>query len=84
MLSTKLDPLKFLGLTLKSAGFLLEVGTFCILFLLFSAVSRNAYAINAEVRRQFKEIPGLNEGKEDVCRLVTKCVDMQHRPLFKG
>ena len=48
---------------------------------LFSAlvmlgVSRNAFRMIEEVRRQFKEIPGLKEGKEGVKPDYARCVDI--------
>jgi len=48
---------------------------------LFSAmvmlgVSKNAFIMIEEVRRQFKEIPGLKEGKEGVKPDYARCVDI--------
>ncbi|HIE13805.1 TPA: sodium-translocating pyrophosphatase [Candidatus Bathyarchaeota archaeon] len=48
---------------------------------LFSAmvmlgVSKNAYRMIEEVRRQFREIPGLREGREGVKPDYAKCVDI--------
>jgi len=48
---------------------------------LFSAlvmlgVSKNAFRMIEEVRRQFREIPGLKEGKEGVKPDYAKCVDI--------
>jgi len=48
---------------------------------LFSAmvmlgVSKNAFRMIEEVRRQFKEIPGLKEGKEGVKPDYARCVDI--------
>jgi len=40
------------------------------------AVGRAAFAMIEEVRRQFKEIPGLLEGKEGVKAEYAKCVDI--------
>ncbi|NWG10525.1 sodium-translocating pyrophosphatase [Candidatus Bathyarchaeota archaeon] len=39
-------------------------------------VGRNAERMIAEIRRQFKEIPGLREGKEGVKPDYAKCVDI--------
>jgi K(+)-stimulated pyrophosphate-energized sodium pump len=39
-------------------------------------VGRNAERMIAEIRRQFKEIPGLKEGKADVKPDYAKCVDI--------
>lgn len=66
---------------------ILNVGTIVGLFLgamfpyLFSAmtinaVTRAAYAMIEEVRRQFREIPGLREGREDAKPEYAKCVDI--------
>jgi K(+)-stimulated pyrophosphate-energized sodium pump len=48
---------------------------------LFSAlvmlgVSKNAFRMIEEVRRQFREIPGLKEGREDAKPDYAKCVDI--------
>jgi len=40
------------------------------------AVSKNAFKMIEEVRRQFREIPGLREGKEGVKPDYARCVDM--------
>jgi K(+)-stimulated pyrophosphate-energized sodium pump len=50
--------------------------------LLFGAVSKCAFEMIAEVRRQFKEIPGLMEGKADPDS--TTCVDISTRSAIKG
>lgn len=39
-------------------------------------VGRNAFRMIEEVRRQFREIPGLREGKEGVKPDYTRCVDI--------
>ena len=41
-----------------------------------SAVGKAAFAMIGEVRRQFREIPGLLEGKEGVRAEYAKCVDI--------
>jgi len=86
MLSTKLDPAKVSLADPKILAGCLIGGMIPFVFcsLLFSAVSRNAYAIIAEVRRQFKEIPGLREGKEDVMPDSTKCVDIAAKAAVQG
>ncbi len=50
--------------------------------LLFGAVSKCAFEMIAEVRRQFKEIPGLMEGKVEPDS--TRCVDISTRSAIKG
>ncbi|MEM2099043.1 MAG: sodium-translocating pyrophosphatase [Candidatus Bathyarchaeia archaeon] len=44
--------------------------------LLMLGVGRNAERMIAEIRRQFREIPGLREGKEGVKPDYAKCVDI--------
>jgi len=44
--------------------------------LTMNAVGRAAFAMIGEVRRQFKEIPGLLEGREGVRADYAKCVDI--------
>jgi K(+)-stimulated pyrophosphate-energized sodium pump len=44
--------------------------------LLMLGVSKNAFRMIEEVRRQFREIPGLKEGKEGVKPDYAKCVDI--------
>ncbi|MBI4831518.1 MAG: sodium-translocating pyrophosphatase [Candidatus Lindowbacteria bacterium] len=50
--------------------------------LLFGAVSKCAFQMIAEVRRQFREIKGLMEGKADPD--PTTCVDISTRSAIKG
>ena len=50
--------------------------------LLFGAVSKCAFQMIAEVRRQFKEIPGLMEGTADPDS--TRCVDISTASAIKG
>ena len=52
--------------------------------LLFRAVGACANAMIAEVRRQFKDIPGLREGKPGVHPDSNKCVDIAARGAVKG
>ncbi|MCA1900939.1 MAG: sodium-translocating pyrophosphatase [Candidatus Hydrogenedens sp.] len=86
MLSAKLDPSKVSLIDPKILAGCLIGGMIPFVFcsLLFGAVSKNAYAIIAEVRRQFKEIPGLKEGKEDVMPDSKKCVDIATQSAIKG
>jgi K(+)-stimulated pyrophosphate-energized sodium pump len=46
-------------------------------------VGRNAERMIAEIRRQFKEIPGLKEGKPGVKPDYAKCVDIATRGALK-
>jgi len=55
---------------------------------LFSAlvmlgVGKNAFRMIEEVRRQFREIPGLREGREDVKPDYARCVDIATRGALK-
>jgi K(+)-stimulated pyrophosphate-energized sodium pump len=50
--------------------------------LLFGAVSKCAFQMIAEVRRQFREIKGLMEGKADPD--PTTCVDISTRSAIRG
>ena len=52
--------------------------------MLFRAVGRAAYAMIDEVRRQFRVIPGLKEGKEGVYPDSAKCVDIATRGALNG
>ncbi len=86
MLSAKLDPAKVSLIDPKILAGCLIGGMIPFVFcsLLFGAVSKNAYSIIAEVRRQFKEIPGLKEGKEDVMPDSKTCVDIATQSAIKG
>jgi K(+)-stimulated pyrophosphate-energized sodium pump len=52
--------------------------------MLFRAVGKCADTMILEVRRQFKEIPGLKEGKEGVMPDSTTCVDIATKGAIKG
>jgi K(+)-stimulated pyrophosphate-energized sodium pump len=52
--------------------------------MLFRAVGSCAETMIEEVRRQFREIPGLREGKEGVYPDSTKCVDIATQGAIKG
>ena len=60
-------------------------GMFPFLFaaMTINAVGRAAFKMIEEVRRQFKEIPGLREGKEGVVPDYTKCVDIATTAALK-
>jgi len=46
-------------------------------------VGRNAFRMIEEIRRQFREIPGLKEGKEGVKPDYARCVDIATRGALK-
>ena len=52
--------------------------------MLFRAVGKCADTMILEVRRQFREIPGLKEGKEGVHPDSTKCVDIATKGAING
>ncbi|MEA3365856.1 MAG: sodium-translocating pyrophosphatase, partial [Candidatus Hydrogenedentes bacterium] len=52
--------------------------------MLFRAVGRCADKMILEVRRQFREIPGLREGKEGVMPDSTTCVDIATKGAING
>jgi len=60
-------------------------GMFPFLFssLAIKAVGRAAYKMIEEVRRQFKEIPGLKEGKESARADYATCVDISTKAALK-
>ncbi|MBC7253523.1 MAG: sodium-translocating pyrophosphatase [Actinobacteria bacterium] len=60
-------------------------GMFPFLFssMAIKAVGRAAYDMIEEVRRQFREIPGLKEGKEGVRAEYARCVDISTRAALK-
>ncbi len=60
-------------------------GMFPFLFssMAIKAVGRAAYSMIEEVRRQFREIPGLREGKEGVRAEYARCVDISTRAALK-
>jgi len=86
MLSAKLDPAKVSLIDAKILAGMIIGGMIPFVFcaMLFNAVSKNAYDMIAEVRRQFREIPGLKEGKEDVMPDSKRCVDIATQSAIKG
>jgi len=60
-------------------------GMFPFLFssMAIKAVGRAAYDMIEEVRRQFREIPGLREGKEGVRPEYARCVDISTKAALK-
>lgn len=70
--------------SIKVLSGLLIGGMLPVLFssLLFEAVKKEAFEIVAEVRRQFKEIPGIMDGKEEPDSKT--CVDIATKGAIKG
>ena len=60
-------------------------GMFPFLFssMAIKAVGRAAYSMIEEVRRQFRDIPGLKEGKEGARAEYAKCVDISTKAALK-
>ncbi|HUW62381.1 MAG TPA: sodium-translocating pyrophosphatase [Candidatus Bathyarchaeia archaeon] len=86
MLAAKLSPVDVSLLDPQILAGILIGGMLPFLFssLLFRAVGGCAYAMIEEVRKQFREIPGLREGKAGVHPDSTKCVDIATRGAIKG
>lgn len=72
-----MDPMVIVGLFI---GGMLPF-LFCAMTM--SSVGRAAQSMIAEVRRQFKEIPGLLEGKEGVKADYASCVDISCRSALR-
>ena len=72
------NPLVTLG------GFLGAMTVFLFSAQAIRAVSRTAKAVIEEVRRQFREIPGLKEGKEGVKPQYGVCVDIVTQNALKN
>lgn len=86
MLAAKLSPSDVSLLEPKILAGILIGGMLPFLFssMLFRAVGTCAYAMINEVRRQFREIPGLKEGKEGVHPDSTTCVAIATGGAIKG
>jgi K(+)-stimulated pyrophosphate-energized sodium pump len=74
------NPLE-LGINIADVGvtiglFLGAAFPFMFAALTMNAVGRAAFTMIEEVRRQFREIPGLREGREDAKPEYAKCVDI--------
>ena len=63
---------EMLGYVLQSGGLL----PFLISSITMTAVGDAAYEMIHEIRRQFREIPGLREGKKDAKPDYERCVDI--------
>ncbi len=86
MVSANLSPADVSLIDPKILAGLLIGGMLPFLFssLLFRAVGDCAYLMIGEVRRQFRDIPGLREGKPGVMPDSTACVDIATRGAIKG
>jgi K(+)-stimulated pyrophosphate-energized sodium pump len=86
MLSAKLDP-SSVSLTQPRvlAGLLIGgMMPFWFSSMLFRAVGKCADTMITEVRRQFREIPGLKEGKEGAMPDSAACVDIATQGAIRG
>lgn len=86
MLSAKLDPTS-VSLTQPRvlAGLLIGgMMPFWFSSMLFRAVGKCADTMIIEVRRQFREIPGLKDGKEGVLPDSAACVDIATQGAIRG
>ena len=86
MLATGLDPAEVsLAQPHVLAGILIGgMMPFWFSSMLFGAVGKCADTMIMEVRRQFREIPGLREGKEGVIPDSTRCVDIATQGAIMG
>ena len=86
MVSADLSPADVSLLAPEILAGILVGGMLPFLFssLLFRAVGDCANMMIEEVRRQFREIPGLREGKEGVEPDSSKCVDIATQGAIKG
>jgi K(+)-stimulated pyrophosphate-energized sodium pump len=86
LLAAKVSPTEIaLSKPYVLAGILLGgMSPFFFSSMLFRAVGSSAFAMIGEVRRQFREIPGLKEGKEGIYPDSAKCVDIATRGAIRG
>jgi K(+)-stimulated pyrophosphate-energized sodium pump len=86
MVSANLQPADVSLLDSRILAGVLVGGMLPFLFssLLFNAVGNCANMMIEEVRRQFREIPGLRDGKEGVEPDSSKCVDIATQGAIKG
>jgi len=86
MMASKLSAADVSLLQPKILAGILVGGMLPFLFssMLFRAVGKCAYTMIEEVRRQFRDIPGLREGKEGVKPDSTKCVDIATKGAIAG
>ena len=71
-----LDTINVADVTVMVGLFLGAMFPFLFTSMTISAVSRAAFTMIEEVRRQFREIPGLREGKEGVHPDSDRCVEI--------
>jgi len=86
MVSANLQPADVSLLDSRILAGVLVGGMLPFLFssLLFNAVGNCANMMIEEVRRQFREIPGLRDGKEGVEPDSSRCVDIATQGAIKG
>jgi K(+)-stimulated pyrophosphate-energized sodium pump len=86
MVSANLQPADVSLLDSRILAGVLVGGMLPFLFssLLFNAVGHCANMMIEEVRRQFREIPGLRDGKEGVEPDSSRCVDIATQGAIKG
>jgi len=86
MMAAKLEPAAVSLLKPDILAGVLVGGMLPFLFssMLFKAVGKCAYQMIDEVRRQFRDIPGLKEGKEGVVPDSTTCVDIATEGAIRG
>jgi K(+)-stimulated pyrophosphate-energized sodium pump len=70
------DGINIANVTTTVGLFLGAAFPFLFAALTMNAVGRAAFTMIEEVRRQFREIPGLREGREDAKPEYAKCVDI--------
>lgn len=74
--AVQLDEINIMNVQTTVGLFLGGMFPFLFAALTLNAVGRAAFRMIEEVRRQFREIPGLREGKEGVRAEYAKCVDI--------
>jgi K(+)-stimulated pyrophosphate-energized sodium pump len=78
-----LDRIDILSTTTLIGLFLGGMFPFLFSSMAIKAVGRAAFKMIEEVRRQFREIPGLREGREDARPEYGKCVDISTKAALK-
>jgi K(+)-stimulated pyrophosphate-energized sodium pump len=78
-----LQSIDILQITTLTGLFLGGMFPFLFSSMAIKAVGRAAYKMIEEVRRQFRDIPGLREGREDAKPEYAKCVDISTRAALR-